>query len=76
MLPEKGIRSRGMITWSLRTSRLVALENDSSPIPFLHPGDVSAAEPYAVEHIDLEDVAPILVGNCIKRFGLKNPGLL
>ena len=51
---------------------LAANKNNSPPILLLHPRDISAAEPYAAEHIDLEDVAPILVGNCIKRLGLIN----
>jgi hypothetical protein len=36
------------------------------------PGEISAAEAYPTEHIDLEDVAPILVGELIERLGLIN----
>src|SRR5207302_7960667 len=55
-----------------KNGALAANKNNSPPILLLHPRDISAAEPYAAEHIDLEDVAPILVGNCIKRLGLIN----
>jgi len=41
-----------------------------------HPGDISAAETHTAEHIDLEDVAPILVGDFIERLGLINSRLL
>ena len=51
---------------------LLTNENYSSPIPLLHPGDISAAEAYTTEHIDLEDVAPILVREVIERLGLIN----
>jgi len=47
--------------WS-RNGALTADENNSPPIPLLHPRDISATETYPAEHIDLEDVAPILVG--------------
>src|SRR6266481_6369166 len=55
-----------------KNAALTANENNSSPILLLHPGDISTAEAYTAEHIDLEDVAPILVGNFIERLGLIN----
>src|ERR1700722_10743579 len=55
-----------------RNAALAAKEKDSSPIPLFHSGGISAAEAYTTEHIDLEDVAPILVGNFIERLRLIN----
>ena len=52
-----------------RNAALATDENNSPPIPLLHPRDVRAAEAHATEHIDFEDLKPIFVGNCVEGFG-------
>src|SRR5271154_6779715 len=48
-------------------------ENNPSPRPPLHSGNVIAAEAYPAEHIDLKKPAPIFVGNLFEWLRLKDP---
>jgi hypothetical protein len=41
-----------------------------------HARQVGARQPHARHHVDLEEAAPVVVGNIEEAFGLKNPGIV
>jgi hypothetical protein len=51
-------------------------ENDAAPIALQHARHVSARQPHARHHIDLEEPAPVAVGNVEEAFGFEDPGIV
>ena len=43
---------------------------------FQHPRQISARQPHARHHVDLEEAAPVFIGNLEKLLGLENPGIV
>jgi hypothetical protein len=47
-------------------------KNDAAPVSFSHPGKISATQPHARHHVDIEQSLPFRVGNLFERFRLEN----
>ena len=51
-------------------------EDDAAPIALQHAGHVGARQPDAGHHVDLEETAPVFIGNIEEPFRLENPGIV
>jgi hypothetical protein len=51
-------------------------ENDAAPIALQHAGQIGARQPHARHHIDLEEAAPVLVGNLEEVLRFEDAGIV
>lgn len=50
------------------------IEDDAALIALEHARHVGARQPHAGHHVDLEETAPVFVGNIEEPFRFENPG--